>query len=95
MSDLIDGLLGAAVAAVTCNRCGKTYTPEEWARLELKGYVGHWKSGGKLYAVEIRNCSGTYHGAPLDRAYAAPCNSTLGVEVENPPMTGKEEVIET
>lgn len=95
MSDLIDLKGAAAVVVVTCNRCSKVYSPEEWARLELKGYVGHWKSGGVLYAVEIRNCAGFIHSSAKYEAEGLLCGSTLGVEVVDPPLTGKEEVIET
>ncbi len=84
----------AVLDDILCNRCGKTYTPEEWDRLELKGYVGHWKSGGRLFAVELRQCAGAFGGWKDHREPTA-CQSTLGVECENPPMAGKEEVLET
>ncbi len=71
---------GSEVVAVTCTRCEKQMTPEEWARLELGGYVGHWRAHGKLFAIEIRNCT---------------CGSTLGVECAEPPMKGTEEVTMT
>lgn len=76
MSALIE-LKAAAVLVATCSACGRHFTAEDWERLERRGYVGHWRAHRKLYAIEMRQC---------------PCNGTMGIEVENPPMTGKEEV---
>ncbi len=50
-----------------CRCCGRTYDVHEWLGLQLCGYVGAVRSGGKLRAVELRHCR---------------CGSTIGVEVE-------------
>lgn len=53
--------------AKTCGTCSRVHADAGWKALPLKGYVGHVKSGGRMYAVELRNCA---------------CGSTLGLEVE-------------
>lgn len=52
-----------------CGTCKREHTPEQWACLEKKGYVGSYKANGERYTVELRNCI---------------CTSTLGVDVRLP-----------
>lgn len=67
---------------MVCTLCGKKFTKEEWAKLEARGHVGHWRAHGTLYAIEMRQCPD-------------PCNGTMGVEVSNPTMKDTEEVSES
>lgn len=50
--------------------CGQVYTRTTWVGLRSKGFVGGYKSGGKMYAVELRDC--------------LKCDSTIGIEVMVP-----------
>jgi hypothetical protein len=56
-----------AVWPRVCRCCERTHTEAQWNSLTKRGYVGAWRAGGRLYAVELRDCD---------------CRTTLGVEVE-------------
>lgn len=50
--------------------CGRSYTADSFAQLQLKGWIGCSWRGGKARAVELRNCT---------------CGSTIGMECDAPP----------
>lgn len=52
-----------------CNVCERSFDARQWASLSLLGYAGAFRSGGKLYACELRNCV---------------CTTTLAIEVSFP-----------